>query len=431
MPLVSVIIPVYKVEKYLARCLESVINQTYKDLEILLIYQESDDDCLNICKFYQNKDRRIKVLFLEEKCLGLARDKGIDSANGEWIVFVDSDDYVHPQYVEILLKTVESTGCLTAQCRYKKVFNTEEITKRLSFEKEKVRLYSWKEYFFEVFSKSDNGHTPFGVWCNIYHKSLFKEIRFGNIRFAEDSWFTPRIIYAAKEKNIAIIDDTLYFYYQREDSLLHQKPKMMRVDRFFAKNNAMNFWLKNNDTEMYTLFFSDYLNCLILDYTDLMAAYPTQKDELDMIRQEIYKVINNEDVYYSEYTTLHPRAKNYWEMIAEQKRIILYGYGERGKEYKEWLMKFGIRIEEIWDLKFESQEIVDGILYTKPHELDDKQIPIAIMIENRFIMGQVMSNLREMGYEVFINYRIVEQAIKYKKYEMYLPEIIENYRRLL
>ena len=105
-PLITIIIPVYKVEDYLDKCVESVVNQTYKNLEIILVDDGSPDNCPKMCDDWAKKDKRIKVIHKENGGLSDARNKGIDIAKGEFITFIDSDDYVENNYVEFLYNLV-------------------------------------------------------------------------------------------------------------------------------------------------------------------------------------------------------------------------------------------------------------------------------------------------------------------------------------
>ena len=107
MSLVSVIVPVYKVEKYLNRCVNSILNQTYKDLEVILVDDGSPDSCPEICDGYAQKDKRVKVIHKENGGQGSARNSGLDVARGEYILFVDSDDYIAKNLIEITLQKAE------------------------------------------------------------------------------------------------------------------------------------------------------------------------------------------------------------------------------------------------------------------------------------------------------------------------------------
>ena len=117
-PLISVIVPVYRVEEYLERCVKSILSQTYKNLEVILVDDGSPDQCPAICDAWAEKDARVKVIHQENKGLSGARNAGIDAASGEYLAFVDSDDYVSPHFIEELYQLLQDTGCAIGQCRF-------------------------------------------------------------------------------------------------------------------------------------------------------------------------------------------------------------------------------------------------------------------------------------------------------------------------
>lgn len=123
-PLISIIVPVYKTEKYLNRCVESIINQTYKNLEIILIDDSSPDHCPKMCDDWAVRDERIKVLHIENKGVANARNQGLNIAAGDYIGFVDSDDYIEPEMYEYLIGELKTNPCDIAVCGYQ--INTEE-----------------------------------------------------------------------------------------------------------------------------------------------------------------------------------------------------------------------------------------------------------------------------------------------------------------
>ena len=135
MILVSIIVPVYNVEKYLERCLDSLINQTLKDIEIILVDDGSTDDSGNICDKYAKKDKRIKVIHKENGGLSDARNIGLSIANGRYLQFVDSDDFIHKQMIEILYNTIINNNADISICDFDKVYENTKIkynTKEIS-----------------------------------------------------------------------------------------------------------------------------------------------------------------------------------------------------------------------------------------------------------------------------------------------------------
>ena len=128
MDLVSIIIPVYDVEPYLEQCIHSVVNQTYKNIEIILIDDGSPDRCPQICDEWKEKDSRILVIHKPNGGISDARNEGMRIAKGEYIAFVDSDDVVEPEYVEFLLDAVKKTGALVSECKTHRFVDDNELT---------------------------------------------------------------------------------------------------------------------------------------------------------------------------------------------------------------------------------------------------------------------------------------------------------------
>ena len=117
-PLISIIVPVYRVESYLSRCVDSLLAQTYQNLEIILVDDGSPDQCPQICEDYAKKEERIHVIHQENRGLSGARNAGIDVAKGEYLAFVDSDDYVSDDYIQVMYDAIKATGCAISQCRF-------------------------------------------------------------------------------------------------------------------------------------------------------------------------------------------------------------------------------------------------------------------------------------------------------------------------
>lgn len=430
-PLVSVIIPVYNVEPYLQRCLDSVCRQTYQNLEIILIEGNYTDCSPSICSDYQKKDARIRYAVESHHSLGAARDQGISMARGEWICFVDSDDFLHPQFVETLLCTVLKYDCLTAQCRYQAVFSYDEVSEDGSGT---VQLKDWRRYFFYVYEHSARGHTPFGVWCNIYHRSLFENenVRFGQVRFAEDSGFTPRVIYEASAKPVAVIDKVLYYYYQREGSLLRAKASLMVLDRYYVKRGVMNFWREKSEMGMYNLFFNDFLSCMIIDYLNLCIDLPSEESKCRFLKREIEKALPESRWYCPSCVDLYPGARAVWEKISGVgEPLVLYGYGRRGKEVFRWLEHCHIPVREIWDQAAKEGDAVGEIPCVHMHRGLPENALILIAIDNLFSAGIAQCELRELGYENFVANRALITGIRYSQYRQYLPCLIRDYEELL
>lgn len=213
-PLISVIIPVYNVENYLKKCLESVINQTYKNLEIILINDGSNDNSKDICDEYSQKDSRIIVVHKHNEGVSVARNTGLDIAKGEYIGFLDADDYIEEDMYEFLLDNAIKDNADISSCSYNKVFS-DRIEEGIGFNKYLILDSS------EAIEKTINKDILFpSVWLKLFKKECIKNVRFDpTIKISEDYLFCfnaacncKKYVHSGKGK---------YNYIMREGSALH------------------------------------------------------------------------------------------------------------------------------------------------------------------------------------------------------------------
>ena len=212
MPLVSIIIPVYKVESYLRRCLDSIVSQTYTNLEIILVDDGSPDNCPQICDEYAAKDKRIIVIHKENGGLSDARNAGLDICRGEFISFVDSDDWVDEKYIEILFNLAIKQNADIAICE--NIVTDREISR--TTEKFFSKTYSSKEALFQLFRRNQISFIV--SWGKIYKRTLFESVRFPIGKYHEDDFTTYILFYNSKK--IVYSSYRLYFYYQRAGSII-------------------------------------------------------------------------------------------------------------------------------------------------------------------------------------------------------------------
>lgn len=201
MPQISVIVPVYKVEQYLNRCVDSILNQTYTDLEIILVDDGSPDNCPAICDDYAAQDARVKVIHKKNGGLSSARNAGLDAAHGDYIAFVDSDDWVDPEMYEALIKLAEEHDADIVQSEYRFYRPWKTENKILDCDNRgTVDCYTNMEALEALYfgPQMFDGITIM-VWTKIYKAELLKDIRFVEGYIHEDVEFTPRVLYAAKK----------------------------------------------------------------------------------------------------------------------------------------------------------------------------------------------------------------------------------------
>ena len=237
--LVSIIIPIFNVEKYLDRCIESVVNQTYKNLEIILVDDGSTDSCPQMCDEWGLKDSRIKVVHKENAGLGMARNTGIDNASGEYIFFFDSDDYVDVTTVERCVKSaIENDSEVVAYGR-NDVYDDGRIVPR-GIKTEKT-LFSDSEICNIVLPAMFTYELGFGVssWGKMYKLELFNRL---NKRFVSEKQIISEDAYFAIDlytdvNRVSIVCENLYFYCKRGNSLsqIYNPERQSKNDAFYLK----------------------------------------------------------------------------------------------------------------------------------------------------------------------------------------------------
>lgn len=238
MDLISIIIPVYNVEKYIHRCVDSVINQTYQKLEIILVDDGSPDDCGKICDEYAKKDNRIKVILKENGGLSDARNHGIESATGEWLFFLDSDDWIHPQTIDKLYDAAIKNDVSVSICNYSQ---TEEESPTVDIS-EKAELWTPKDLYLK------HHVTSTTAWGKLYHKDCFKNIRYPVGKIHEDEFVTYRILF--EHKNIAFINQPYYAYFINYEGIMKSKWNPKRLVLFEAFEKRILFFQEKKDEDL-------------------------------------------------------------------------------------------------------------------------------------------------------------------------------------
>ena len=238
MPIISVIVPVYKVEKYLEECIDSILFQTFADYELILIDDGSPDRCGEICDWYAKKDKRIKVIHQENKGLSAARNAGLDIAESDYITFIDSDDIVSIHYLEDLYQSLCLYNADITVCNIED-FSTEIEFERNGLLKNKFCLMSNKDAVFSLYS--ENVDRIFSsAWGKLYKKELFEKIRFPISKIFEDQFVIPIIFYNSKK--VIWIDKKLYGYRQREGSIIRSGFSLKHYDDIEAMENCITYF---------------------------------------------------------------------------------------------------------------------------------------------------------------------------------------------
>lgn len=259
--LVSIIVPVYKVEKYLNECVNSLVNQTYRELDIILVDDGSPDLCPKMCDDWEKKDSRVRVIHKSNGGLSDARNVGIDFAKGEYISFVDSDDFVAPTYIEKLLNViVANPDCSISCCSclqfengvFKPIFNSNWIFSN-------IRFIESNEYA-EKMLLMNSQHT---AWGKIFKATILQTIRFRKGYNNEDILFALDFYPQVEREKIRCVEipDTLYYYRIRPGSICQDKNSIFSFTEFQNKEIVFKE-LKDKKETIYQHYYSSYLKQL-------------------------------------------------------------------------------------------------------------------------------------------------------------------------
>lgn len=241
-PLISIIVPVYKVEAYLERCVESLRSQSYQNLEIILVEDGSPDNCAGICDAYAGKDARIRVIHQQNKGLSGARNAGIDIAEGEYFAFVDSDDYVASDYIESLYRLIYESGCAIAQCRFAYVQGEPVKSKESS----SWRIYRGESLMQQLYGAEEEATYFVVAWNKLYKRELFRNIRYPEGRIHEDEATTYKLFHEGRK--LAFSDRALYGYFTENTGSITSTFSGKRLQWLTANEERIDF-LKDNGYE--------------------------------------------------------------------------------------------------------------------------------------------------------------------------------------
>lgn len=211
--LISIIIPVYKVEKYLEKCIQSVINQTYKNIQIILVDDGSPDNCGKICDEYAERDQRIEVIHKSNGGLSDARNKGLEIAKGEYIGFVDSDDYIEADMYEVLYNLLKQYNADVSICNFYTVSQEKIAIKNAD---NGIKEYNRIEILKEILL--DNNIQSY-AWNKLYKKDLFDEIKYPVGKKYEDIGTTFYLL--EKCNKVVVTGKPEYYYINRQDSIVN------------------------------------------------------------------------------------------------------------------------------------------------------------------------------------------------------------------
>lgn len=272
MSTISVIVPAYKVEDYLDRCVKSILAQTYKDFELILVDDGSPDNCPAMCDAWAEKDKRIKVIHKENGGLSDARNVGFAASCGEWITFIDSDDYVHPQMLQALYGAAKKYDAKVSVCGFTRT-EGEPLEENPDLT---ANLWSAEDFYMQ---RNVNATV---AWGKLYHRSVVLTYPVG--RLHEDEFVTYRILFTCG--HVAVLDAALYGYYQNAQGIMKSEWNPRRLDKLLAYQEQVCFFHQINLTVFRDNLAVVYLYTLIDLYRKIYFEHP---DLMGMFKPYVYE----------------------------------------------------------------------------------------------------------------------------------------------
>ncbi len=237
---ISVIVPVYNVENYIDKCVESIVNQTYANLEIILIDDGSTDSSGRKCDEWAKKDNRIIVIHKENGGLSDARNAGLKVATGDYIGFVDSDDWIADEMYDKLLSTLKDVNCEIALCEFLET-ETENVEKDKT---EKKFEFTGRNLLRHMFEGKLNPYVTYSVWKCLYKKEAIKGLSFPKGRVYEDVLFTTEAFW--RQDRIVVLKEKLYYYRVRVESITKRRLNHKQVEDILAYCDGLLSFYKEN-----------------------------------------------------------------------------------------------------------------------------------------------------------------------------------------
>lgn len=291
---VSIIIPIYNVEKYLAKCIESVIGQTYKNLQIILVDDGATDNCPDICDKYKEKDRRIEVIHKENGGLSSARNAGLTAVKGKYIYFLDSDDYIESNLIEKCVGTINEENCDVVVFNYVSEDETGKVVSKSKFQPRNYIINNGEKKFDYISNTAIQYHkTGWNAWNRFYKADFIinNKITYpdNNIIFAEDLAYSLRV--SLFTEKITVIPDALYHYLRRTTSIMGKTKKNVPLEKMirlcadfenYAIENGYGELIEQNRKYIFPFIMRNEIGKLCDKFEDaaLAAEKAIRSDEL-------------------------------------------------------------------------------------------------------------------------------------------------------
>lgn len=331
MPKISIIVPVYKVEQYLMQCADSLMNQTFRDIEIIFVDDGSPDNCGHLCDILAEQDTRIRVIHQDNQGLSCARNAGVDAATGDYVCFVDSDDMVAPDYCQRLLELLDGTTYDFSYCGVCR-FQDGELPKPSSHDEEFNTTNS--EYLQAQFERK----TEFGVWNKLFRNNFVKRVRFAPGKIHEDVIFSADLLKNLSHGAVYTTKE-LYFYRQRESGIVSTQSKRCSPDRIYAGEYLLQAVRKAAPelTKMALQYAIEY-PWMFIDPIYVQRSFHQNQDFLKAIQKYLrdniseYKLYNIFSATQTNRMSLFSKSRFMYGFNAYARLIRVYVYRIIGKD---------------------------------------------------------------------------------------------------
>lgn len=422
--LISVLIPVYQAKEYLEECMDSVLNQSYQNIEVVLVDDGSTDGSEIICENYAKANPNVKVIHQENGGLPYSRNVGIDNAQGDYIAFLDADDIWHPQFLEHLLGMIKKYDADIAQCDFLMVRDKDDIL--MPQENEHIDVYSARQALGKSYKDFETVRYVV-VWNKLYKKAIFDDVRFLSDKTIDDAYTTHKLYWNANR--IAVSNLYLHYYRQSASSMMGRKYDLWRLDSIEAgKEKCAFFKDKGLSNEYYEMSLSYYRN-LWHNYRLVEENIDNADDILSRIREEIKREKNEilqlkegslrekirafyadapeeEREYYRNIYGKRVTYKNIntylfpFNIIEKNAKVAIFGAGGVGKAYYEQITESDFCQLVLWVDNLWSNYVKEGYDVKPIKELWNVQYDVLIIaVQSKKMAEEIKVNLLNWGLE--------------------------------
>ncbi|MCR6106816.1 glycosyltransferase [Salipaludibacillus agaradhaerens] len=280
-PKISIIVAVYNLSDYLPTCIDSILNQSFKEFELLLIDDGSTDDSIDICKKYEQVDNRVRLIQKANGGIASVRNCGIREAKGKYIGFVDGDDFIHRDMYHSLLKVIEATSSDIAVCDFAEVYPDDPVPQlNDSGSIANTVVYSSMQALKQLYTK--DALTFIYPWNKLYRKSLFTELKYVEGKNYDDEFIAHKLLYRCK--TIAHVNKVGYYYLQRQGSWVRSPFTVKKFDRVYALNDRRVFFKEKQLKDLHALSVHQFMEVFLWYYHHATDTLTDIDDELATLK---------------------------------------------------------------------------------------------------------------------------------------------------